>query len=484
MNKKKDNIVNKSLESGGTEDVSVITLDDGTKVAKIRKNKGSDSEPEYELITLSLGIELRSEEFQEVLGSVPSWILRRGITLIAIIVLIILIGSAIFKYPDIITTSMTLTGSTPAASIIAKASGKIQELSITDKQEVKSGDYLAVIENPANTNDIQTLKTYIQQLNEKIDTTITLPSKDLKLGSMQSLYSSFYITLFDYHEFKRLQYYTQKIDFMKEKVNQYQDYYKTITGQKEIIKEQFQLNKNQYQRDSILNKRGVISSEELETTRNQYLQGYLSLENIHSTIQNTEMQITQMQESLLDTEYQYLDKKNQLETQLKTYIAQLLSEIQTWELNFALIAPVDGQVTFTNYWVKNQNVTNGETVFTVIPKHNQEIMGKAQMPLIRSGKVKTGQKVNIRFANFPDNEYGIIKGIVKNISMVSTKDTQGMGYYTVEIELPNRLVTTYNKELPYLPDMQAQADIVTEDISLLERFFMPIRKIWTEGMTN
>ncbi len=33
-------------------------------------------------------IELRSEEFQEVLGSVPSWILRRGITLIAIIILI------------------------------------------------------------------------------------------------------------------------------------------------------------------------------------------------------------------------------------------------------------------------------------------------------------------------------------------------------------------------------------------------------------
>ncbi len=427
-------------------------------------------------------IELRSEEFQDVLGHVPSWILRRGITLVAIIVLVILVGSAIFKYPDIITTTMTLTGSTPAAAVVAKAPGKIQELNITDKQEVKAGDYLAVIENPANTQDIQILKRYIEQLNQKIDTVITLPSKDLELGTMQTLYSNFYISLFDYYEFKRLQYYTQKIDFMKEKIDQYRNYYKTIAGQKAIVSEQFELNKSQYKRDSLLNKKGVISSEELETTRNQYLQGYLSVENTRSTIQNTQMQITQMEEDLLDTEYQYQDTKNKLETQLKTYIAQLFSEIQAWEQDYALITPIDGRVTFTNYWVKNQNVTAGETVFTVVPSQNQEIIGKAQMPLTRSGKVKPGQQVNIRFSNFPDNEYGIIKGKVKTISMVPSKDAQGLDYYTVEIDLPDGLKTTYNKELPYLPEMQAQADIVTEDISLLERFFMPLRKIWSEGM--
>lgn len=427
-------------------------------------------------------ITLRSEEFQEILGSVPSWILRRGITIITLIVLIILTGSMIFKYPDIITTSMILTGSTPASSILANASGKIQELKITDKQRVKAGDYLAVIENPASTQDIQILKTYIGQLNQKTDTIITLPSKDLKLGTMQSLYSSFYISLFDYHEFKRLQYYTQKIVFMKEKISQYQSYHQIVAGQKAIVSEQFQLSKSQYQRDSILNKKGVISSEELEITRNQYLQSYLSLENIHSSIQNTEMQITVMQEGLLDTEYQYHDKKNQLETQLKTYIAQLLSEIQSWELNYALVTPIDGYVIFSNYWAKNQNVTAGETVFTIIPKDNGEIMGKAQMPLTRSGKVKTGQKVNVRFANFPDNEYGIIKGKVKNISLVPTKHTQEEAYYTVEIELPDGLRTTYKKDLPYLPEMQAQADIVTQDISLLERFFMPLRKMWMESI--
>ena len=51
-------------------------------------------------------IELRSEDFNDVLGSVPPWILRWGITAIAIVVIILLIGSAIFKYPDTISSTV------------------------------------------------------------------------------------------------------------------------------------------------------------------------------------------------------------------------------------------------------------------------------------------------------------------------------------------------------------------------------------------
>ncbi|WP_165043891.1 HlyD family secretion protein [Dysgonomonas sp. ZJ709] len=427
-------------------------------------------------------IELRSEEFQEVLGSVPSWILRRGITVIAIIIVILLIGSALFKYPDTIETTMTLTGTTPPAALIAKSSGRLKELNVVDKQNVKTGDYLAVIENPAKTEDILKLKQYLLRLNINTDTIITFPAKDMNLGNIQTLYSSFYITLFDYQQFKRLNYYIQKIDFMKVRIDQYKESYKNVVYQKNIVKEQQALAENQFSRDSLLNKKGVISQEDLESSRSKYLQGRLSLENINSTLQNTEIQITQMQEGLLDNEHQYTDKKNNYETQLRTYISQLLAEIQLWEQTYAFICPIDGQVTFTNYWAENQNLSIGESIFNVIPDESGVLIGKASMPMTRSGKVKPRQKVNIRFANFPDNEFGIVKGFVKNISIIPSQNAEGKNNYVVEIELPDGLMTTYKKKLPYQPEMQAQADIITEDISLLERFFMPLRKIWTEGM--
>jgi len=52
-----------------------------------------------------------------------------------------------------------------------------------------------------------------------------------------------------------------------------------------------------------------------------------------------------------------------------------------------------------------------------------------------------------------------------------------MAYYSVEISLADHLITTYKKELPWLPNMQGQADIITEDISLLERLVLPVKKI-------
>jgi multidrug resistance efflux pump len=438
-------------------------------MSKSKDNKESD-------------IELRSEEFQEILGDVPSWILRRGITLIAIIIFVILIGSAIFKYPDIISTSMTLTATNPPASIVAKTSGKLQELNIEDNATVEAGEYLAVIENPAHTDDVVLLKMYLTQLSIDTDSVMILPPKNLNLGNMQQLYSSFYITLFEYSEFKRLQYYTQKIDFMKERISQYEESQKNVLQQKNIVRDQLKLNKSQYSRDSLLNKRGVISLEDLESTQNKYLEGYLSLENMNTSLQNSQIKITEMRENLLDIQYQYIDKKNTLETQLKTFTSQLLTEIQSWEQNFVLSSPINGRVTFTNYWTLNQNLVAGENIFTVIPNQAGEFIGKASMAMTRSGKVKTGQKVNIRFMSFPDSEFGIVKGIVKNISIVPSKNTEDKDNYVVEIDLPEGLRTSYKKDLPYQPEMQAQADIVTEDISLLERFLMPIRKIWTEGM--
>lgn len=426
-------------------------------------------------------VELRSEEFQEVLGDVPPWILRWGITILSIIVVVILVGSSIFKYPDIISSTMTLTGTTPPAAIVAKTSGKLTELSVTDNQTVKAGDYLAVIENSAKTKDILSLKKYLIAIDKGLDTIHILPPKEMNLGSVQGLYSSFYITLSDYFQFKRQDYYLKKIDLMGDRIKRNEAYYNNMLRQKTIIEEQLKLTKLQYARDSTLNKKGVLSNEEFEKSQNQYLQGRLSLENVSSTLENMQIQIAQMRESLLDVDNQYIEKKNTLETQIKTYVTQLLTEIQAWEMSNVLVAPVNGKVTFTTYWVMNQNIAIGDEIFNIVPTDKGEIIGKATLPIARSGKVKIGQKVNIRFENFPDNEFGIVRGILQNISLVPSKGKDGNNYI-VEIRLPEGLRTTYNKDLPYLPEMQAQADIITEDLSLLERFFMPVRKIFKERL--
>lgn len=426
-------------------------------------------------------IELRSEEFQEVLSSIPPWILRWGITTIAIIVITLLIGSSIFKYPDTITSTITLTGIKPAANIVAKSSGKLQELFVKDNQLVQTGDYLAVIENPAKTADILYLKKFLHKYMSYPDSIASLPLKNMNLGSCQALYSSYYLALSQYIQFRQLGYYQDKIDMMKDRISRNEKHFQDMLHQKELVNQQLGIIYKQYRRDSTLHTKGAVSGKDLETSHNQYIGGQLSMENMHSTLENLRIQLAEMKENLLDTKYQYIDKESTLTTQLKSLTIQLLTEIQAWEISYALIAPIPGKVTFTNYWTENQNITSGDIAFSVIPSSNNKLIGKALLPAERSGKVKVGQKVNIRFSNYPDNEFGLIRGKIQNISLISVK-VETKNHYVVEIDLPDGLTTTYGKKLPFVSEMEGQADIITDDLSLLERILLPIKKILTESL--
>nr|WP_044653766.1 HlyD family efflux transporter periplasmic adaptor subunit [Bacteroides acidifaciens] len=429
-------------------------------------------------------IELRSEEFNEVLSAVPAWIVRWGITMIACVVLMLLVGSAVFKYPDVISSTVTLTGTTPVSAVVARTSGKLQELYVGNNQQVKANTLLAVIENPAGTNDILRLKELLRQAENSLDTIALVPSQQLRLGSLQSLYSSFYLSMSEYRQFKELAYHLKKIELVKARIVKNEVYYRNMLKQKDLSEVQAKIAHQQYARDSLLGVKGLVSKEAVEEAYSRYLQSSLSAENMERSLENLQIQLAQMNESLYDTEYQYLDQKNTLETQLRSLVNQLRAEIDAWEINYALITPIDGEITLTQYWTNNQNVTAGNVVFNIVPTNQGEIVGKAMLPTERSGKVRKGQKVNIRFSNYPDKEFGIVKGVVENISLIPVLDVQNAKSYMVDIELPNGLRTSYNKDLPFLPEMEGQADIITEDISLLERFLMPIRKVITEGLKS
>ncbi|MDR2233711.1 MAG: HlyD family secretion protein, partial [Tannerella sp.] len=194
-------------------------------------------------------------------------------------------------------------------------------------------------------------------------------------------------------------------------------------------------------------------------------------------LENLQIQIGDLEVNLLDLELQQAEKENQLLQQFRTNAEQLSNAINSWELAYCLASPIEGKVTFTKYWNENQYVSAGENVFTVVPDREDELLGRALLPLSRSGKVRTGQRVIIRFMNFPDQEFGIVNGTVRNISLVPSENN-----CYVEIALPAGLTTNYGKTLPVTYEMKASAEIVTEDLRLIERFFMPLKRVFKEGM--
>ena len=453
-------------------------------LAKIKENNGMFIWTDVSSIeekTEHKEVEIRSEELQEVMGKTPPWILRSGISVLFIVFLAIIIGSGFFKYPDVIISDMTLTGRYPVAQIVARSSGKISKLYISDGQEVKANKVLAVIENPASIDDVLFLKHLLKDKSNpdsmrSVMKYKTISTTELSLGEMQSSYTSFLNSLNDYDNYYSLNYYEKKIKALKSQINKYRTYFENQKSRQIVMEEQHKLAILQYSRDSSLFKNGIISPSDLDNAMSSYLQSKYSLDNGYAALENLSIQIGEMENNLLDMELQQAEKKILLLHSYNTSIEQLINVINNWELNYCLTTPIEGKITFLKYWHENQFVQGGETVFSIIPEEKEELIGKALLPIARSGKVKTGQRVIIRFANYPDQEFGIVNGIVSSISLVPQENN-----YQISITLPDGLITNYGETLPITYEMKASAEIVTENLSLLERFFMPMRKILKEG---
>jgi len=104
-------------------------------------------------------IEIRSGEVQEILGGIPSRLVRYGILVFIAIFSLIIIFSFVFHYPDILRS---VTTENPPATLVARATGKIDQLFVSDKEKVEAGDIIALIENPANYIDVLQLQQLIK----------------------------------------------------------------------------------------------------------------------------------------------------------------------------------------------------------------------------------------------------------------------------------------------------------------------------------
>jgi HlyD family secretion protein len=64
----------------------------------------------------------------------------------------------------------------------------------------------------------------------------------------------------------------------------------------------------------------------------------------------------------------------------------------------------------------------------------------------------------------------MVRGLVKSKSLVPSGDA-----YVIDIELPQGLVTLYGTPLDFTQNMQGTAEIITENIRLLQKIVNPFR---------
>ncbi|MEE4197100.1 MAG: HlyD family efflux transporter periplasmic adaptor subunit [Bacteroidales bacterium] len=419
-------------------------------------------------------IELRSTEVQEILSRPPRWMVRWGITIVFVVVAILVTGSWFFKYPDIIPANIVLTTENPPAPVVAKTSGKIQNLFVADKQNVQQEDVLAVLENPARYESIITLEDLLDGFNAdfQLGEPFLLTKYPYELGSVQSFYANFVKNIEAYNQMIRLNYHDQKIGLYQQELKKYGKYLAHLEKQNRLLGDDFHLAQKQFLRDSALNAQNMLSDADFEQSKSQLIAKQYSLEQNSASIASIHLQTETLKQNILELELQKKQQLSDFQSQIEESYKNLQAAIDSWKYQYTLVSHTNGKVTFNQYWNENQSVKAGETVMTVIPDDEGKIIGKVQLTFQGAGKVKPGQQANIQFANYPYMEFGMVKGTVQSIALAPNNN-----FYTAEINLPNGLTTFYGIELDFKQQMTGKAEIITEDIRLLERIVRPLRYI-------
>lgn len=415
---------------------------------------------------------LRSDNVQEILSNPPSWIIRWGISLVFFVILLVLILSYIIKYPDFINAQISITTQNPPEKIEARNSGKLEKVIVKNHQDVNSNYVLAYLQTNANYLDVVKLSRLLK--NYKPTNFPIEKTRELILGDLDSKYISFEKAYSDYQLQRELQPYSIEKNSGVQTILEINSRLQNLRKQKEIELAKLKLAKIDFDRYQKMVEKGIVPNRDLEQSRIAYLQAQQNVDAV-------DISISQLNESKVGTNKGIVSSTiNEKKDDTSYYIAliqsydELKNALSLWEQNNLFTSSIDGRVSFQQYWAENQFVKSGEVIFTVFPNNRDNLLGKLVVPAQNTGKIKINQKVLIKLDNYPYQQYGILEGKVKNISLSSDSE----GNYYIEVEFPKKLRTSYNKELEFDKELRGTAEIVTEDLRLIERFFYQFRNIF------
>ena len=411
------------------------------------------------------------------MGVTPKGIIRWGIGALAAIVLLLLALMHFIRYPDVLSAAIEITSLNPPVYLRAPSSGRLSHILVSDQERVEAGRYLAILENTADFMQVQKLKKWLAAFHASFIEKAGLdhlpmdkmPILDavVAFGDLQpgvEVLSKFWSESID---FTSDPYYNDRMAQMRGQLRQLEFSRKGLAAQAKIIEKETEIVRRQHDRCESMFKANLISSEDFDTAQKAFLQQSYSLEAARVAVAEADARIAQVRQSLLDLEHERRQKERQLRDSVWSACDELSSAILAWEQRVVIKAPISGRISFMRYWKENQAIQAGDNLMAVLSEEAEELIGKINLPIRGSGKIEGGQRVLVKFLDYPYEEFGSILGRVLSKSEVPDGD-----HFIVTVGFPDGLTTSHGKTLNFQHRMAGTAEVVTRSISLLQRLLI------------
>ncbi|MBX9688468.1 MAG: HlyD family efflux transporter periplasmic adaptor subunit [Candidatus Obscuribacterales bacterium] len=138
-------------------------------------------------------------------------------------------------------------------------------------------------------------------------------------------------------------------------------------------------------------------------------------------------------------------------------------------------APLNGVVTSLKHG-KGDVVSQKEILMTIVPS-SAPLVVEARLPNSDRGFVSSGQEVKLKLTAFPFQDFGIVKGLVKDVEWAPRDNDKLNGYYRVTIEPERSYMDARGKRIYFAAGMGVTAEIITRHRTVLNILLEPFKNL-------
>ncbi|GAA5521059.1 HlyD family secretion protein [Aliifodinibius salicampi] len=418
-------------------------------------------------------LNVRSAEVQEIIGRPPHWLVRGGIAAFMIILLLVLLSAWFVEYPETIKVPLKLTAVNAPKMLESKVNGKLVNLISENDTVVEEGEILAWLETTASHEEVIELSARVDSMyhwliNDHLNKFRNVKlSRFSDLGGLQTQFQAFDQAWREFKSFLPDGFYHKKRRILEEEMEYNQQLLDKLRQQKEIQTKDFKLSQQEYAMKKRLSEKELVAPMELAQHESKLLNQRLPLQQTESAIINNHITQAAKEQELMELDRQISEQKSVFLQELNA----LKSAIDEWKSNYLISAPLSGKIIYASILQEKQTLQTGQELFYIQPE-NTQFFGQLRVSQRSFGKIKEGQQVLVRFSGYPDQEFGTVTGEINYLSDIPVRDSVFIG----KVNFPQGLTTNYGQELPPRDAMMGQAEIITQDMRLLERFYNNISK--------
>jgi multidrug resistance efflux pump len=415
-----------------------------------------------------------SEEILEILNETPGWVVRCGTMVFLFIIALFLAGAWIIRYPEILRGEAVVTTEAPPIKVVSEAGGRVTRLVARDEVFVKKGDILAETESTIRLESIPVLQSLIRESRSFLTNhtgKINLPADSLTWGELQEDVNRL---RHHYQEYQLLQsddYHRLQAKNLREQIAELNRMVQVNERQRALHAQELRNVEDSYKTDEKLYAEQIYSKQEFQKKANTYLEKRTEAEDFNKEIIKNKLKLAEVEKELQYLAHNLQEKKRACLAGIGQHLQNIENGLKNWQKRYLITAPADGKLVYLKQLTENQYVRPADTLFAVIPAQ-QQYVALVDIPVRGMGKAGVGQKVILKMDDYPFQEFGTLEGRVLNMApSLSVKS------YRVIVELPEGLRSSHAHHFQCRAELSGSAEIITEDMRLLERVFYSFRKL-------